>query len=65
MRLAMNATLLKTIKTSFKISILWLCISSGTVLSQTLSLSPNLIGFNSDEGEKLLIDSKSREDFFP
>jgi len=61
----MNATLLKTIKTSLKALIVGLCISSGTVLSETLSLSPNLIGFNSDEGEKLLIDSKSREDFFP
>ncbi|MBW4689808.1 MAG: phytochelatin synthase family protein [Komarekiella atlantica HA4396-MV6] len=61
----MNNTFLKTIKTLLPASIIGLCISSETVLSQTLSLSPNLIGFNSDEGEKLLVDSKSREDFFP
>jgi hypothetical protein len=40
-------------------------VSSGTVISQTLPLSSNLIAFNSDEGEKLLIQSRSREDFFP
>lgn len=61
----MNNTFLKTTKTLLQASIIGLCIFSGTVLSQTLSLSPNLIGFNSDEGEKLLVDSKSREDFFP
>ncbi|WP_193198223.1 phytochelatin synthase family protein [Nostoc sp. MG11] len=61
----MNNTFLKTTKTLLQASIIGLCISSGTVLSQTLSLSPNLIGFNSDEGENLLVDSKSREDFFP
>ncbi|NDJ20219.1 glutathione gamma-glutamylcysteinyltransferase [Nostoc sp. B(2019)] len=61
----MNDTLFKAIKISLKALIIGLCISSETVLSQTLSLSPNLIGFNSDEGEKLLVDSKSREDFFP
>ncbi|MBD6617733.1 glutathione gamma-glutamylcysteinyltransferase [Komarekiella sp. 'clone 1'] len=61
----MNNTFLKSTKTLLKASIIGLYISSGTVLSQTLSLSPNLISFNSDEGEKLLIDSKSREDFFP
>jgi Phytochelatin synthase len=33
--------------------------------AQTLPLSPNLIDFNSDEGKNLLIESKSREDFFP
>ncbi|AKG24506.1 phytochelatin synthase family protein [Calothrix sp. 336/3] len=34
-------------------------------LAQTLKLPANLISFNSTVGEKLLIDSKSREDFFP
>ncbi|MBW4449100.1 MAG: phytochelatin synthase family protein [Spirirestis rafaelensis WJT71-NPBG6] len=61
----MNTNLRQVIKTSVQASIVWFCLASGSVLSQTLPLSPNLIGFNSDEGEKLLIDSKSREDFFP
>ncbi len=61
----MNTNFPKFLKTSLKASIVWFCVASGSVLSQTLPLSPNLIDFNSDEGEKLLIDSKSREDFFP
>ncbi|BAY32502.1 hypothetical protein NIES2107_43910 [Nostoc carneum NIES-2107] len=44
---------------------LGLCLSAGSVLAQTLALPNNLIDFNSDEGKKLLIASKSREDFFP
>jgi hypothetical protein len=61
----MNTNFRQVIKTSVQASIVWFCVASGSVLSQTLPLSPNLIAFNSDEGEKLLIDSKSREDFFP
>jgi hypothetical protein len=61
----MKNNLRQVIKTSSQAGIVWFCVASGSVLSQTLPLSPNLIGFNSDEGEKLLIDSKSREDFFP
>ncbi len=61
----MNTNLRQVIKTSVKTGIAWFCVANGSVFSQTLPLSPNLIGFNSDEGEKLLIDSKSREDFFP
>jgi Phytochelatin synthase len=56
---------IQIIKTSLKAAIIWLCVSSGTVISQTLPLSPNLIAFNSDEGENLLVESKYREDFFP
>ena len=40
-------------------------LASSSALAQTLPVSSNLITFNSDEGEKLLIESKSREDFFP
>ncbi len=40
------------------------CVGS-SVLAQTLPLAPNLIGFNSKEGERLFIESKSRADFFP
>ncbi|MEH1845794.1 MAG: phytochelatin synthase family protein [Nostoc sp.] len=61
----MNAMLIKTSKTFFKALTIGLCISSGSVLSQTLPLSSNLVGFNTPEGEKLLIQSKSKEDFFP
>ncbi|BAB72932.1 alr0975 [Nostoc sp. PCC 7120 = FACHB-418] len=47
------------------VTVIGLCLSSSQVLAQTLTLSPNLIGFNSNEGEKLLLTSRSREDFFP
>ncbi len=46
-------------------TIIGLLLSSSQALAQTLTLSPNLIGFNSSEGEKLLLTSRSREDFFP
>ncbi|MEJ6480365.1 phytochelatin synthase family protein [Nostoc punctiforme UO1] len=55
----------KISKTFFKALTIGLCISAGSVLSQTLPLSSNLIGFNTPEGEKLLLQSKSNEDFFP
>ncbi|BAZ52398.1 phytochelatin synthase [Nostoc sp. NIES-4103] len=61
----MNGILLKIGKKSFNFLIIGVCISGGTVLSQTLPLPPNLIGFNKPEGKKLLLDSKSKEDFFP
>jgi hypothetical protein len=42
-------------------------ISAGSnrLMAQTLPLKENLINFNSEQGEKLLIESKSRADFFP
>lgn len=46
-------------------TIIGLLLSSSQAIAQTLTLSPNLIGFNSNEGEKLLLTSRSREDFFP
>ena len=55
----------KISKTFFKALTIGLCISSGSVLSQTLPLSSNLVGFNTPEGEKFLVESKSKEDFFP
>lgn len=61
----MNPNLRQVLKTSLQASIVWFCVASGTVFSQTLPLSPNLIDFKSNEGEKLLINSKSRQDFFP
>ncbi|MEM7556252.1 MAG: phytochelatin synthase family protein [Cyanobacteria bacterium P01_A01_bin.84] len=40
-------------------------LTAGNALAQTLPLTSNLIAFNSDKGEELLVKSKSREDFFP
>ncbi|MDJ0693520.1 phytochelatin synthase family protein [Mastigocoleus sp. MO_188.B34] len=56
---------LKTIKITLRTFILGACISVGSVLAQTLPIADNLIGFNTDEGESLLVKSKSREDFIP
>ncbi|MBD2200008.1 phytochelatin synthase family protein [Calothrix anomala FACHB-343] len=53
------------LKSFIKFLLLSICLSGSTVLAQTLTLSPNLINFNSKEGEKLLIESQAREDFFP
>ncbi len=56
---------LKSSKLFIQAFILGVCFANGRVFAQTLPLSANLVGFNSDEGEKLFIGSKSREDFFP
>jgi hypothetical protein len=61
----MNMVRLKSLKLFIQAFILGVCFANGRVFAQTLPLSPNLVGFNSDEGEKLLVESKSREDFFP
>jgi len=53
------------LQTFIKFILLGVCLSGGDVLAQTLTLPANLINFNSNEGEKLLIDSQSRADFFP
>ena len=45
--------------------LLGLVITSSGVLAQTLPLAQNLIGFNSREGEQLLLQSQSREDYWP
>jgi hypothetical protein len=54
-----------SIKTSIRVMILGICLAGGNVFAQTLSLSPNLIGFDTPEGETLLISSESKNDFFP
>ncbi|BAZ31631.1 phytochelatin synthase [Cylindrospermum sp. NIES-4074] len=56
---------IKTIRALFKAMILGVCLAGGNVLAQTLPLPPNLIAFDSPEGEKLLLESKSRDDYFP
>jgi hypothetical protein len=56
---------INSIKTSIRVIIFGICLTGGTVFGQTLPLSPNLIGFDTPEGETLLISSKSNNDFFP
>ncbi|MFM2061157.1 MAG: hypothetical protein RLZZ507_827 [Cyanobacteriota bacterium] len=45
--------------------IIGLSLAAGNVIAQTLPLASNLIGFDTPEGETLLISSKSKDDFFP
>jgi hypothetical protein len=61
----MNRKKFRNINFLFKALILGTYLTAGSTIAQTLPLTPNLINFNSDVGKKLLIESKSREDFFP
>ena len=61
----MNNILLKTSKLPFNALIIGTIIAAGSVFAQTLTLPKTLIAFNSPEGEKLLLESQSKEDFFP
>lgn len=54
-----------TIHTYLAALIIGFCISGENIFAQTLVLPEKLIGFDTPEGEKLLIESKSRADFFP
>lgn len=56
---------MKNTRFPLKALIIGACVASGTVFAKTLNLPQNLIAFNSYEGEKLLIESQSRQDFFP
>ena len=56
---------IKSLKTSLKYLILGACLAGGNVFAQTLPLAPNLIGFDSPEGENLLLKSKSKDIFSP
>lgn len=58
-------SLLKVIRIPLQAVIVGLCLSSNGLLAQTLQLPQNLINLNSNEGEKLLIDSKALQDYFP
>jgi len=40
-------------------------MGNGNVLAQNLPLTPNLINLNSQEGERLLMESKVRQDYLP
>lgn len=57
--------LLKVIRIPLQAVIVGLCLSSNGLLAQTLQLPQNLINLNSGEGEKLLMDSKALQDYFP
>lgn len=48
-----------------RVAIAGLCLSSGGLLAQTLSVPQNLINFSSAEGEELLMESEARQDYFP
>lgn len=61
----MNRKKLKNINLLFKAFILGTCLNAGIITAQTLPLTSNLISFDSNEGEKLLFESKSKEDFLP
>lgn len=61
----MKNILLKTSKLPFNALIIGTIIAAGSVFAQTLTLPKTLIAFNSPEGEKLLLESQSKEDFFP
>jgi Phytochelatin synthase len=54
-----------TLSIPLKALILGLSLASGSVIAQTLSLPNNLISFNSPQGEQLLVESKSRQDYWP
>lgn len=60
----MKACGFKTIGIPIKALLIGLCATSGSVLAQTLPLPNNLIPFNSDPGEELLLKSKAREDYW-
>lgn len=45
--------------------ILGLCVASAGVVAQTPRSSENLINLNSTEGEQLLIESQTRQDYWP
>jgi Phytochelatin synthase len=57
----MNKHALKTIA----VSLLLTLATQGHVLAQTLPVPSNLITLNSGEGEQLLLESKTREDYWP
>ncbi|MFM6151465.1 MAG: phytochelatin synthase family protein, partial [Sphaerospermopsis kisseleviana] len=61
----MEIRFITSIKTSIKFLIFGICLTSSNVFAQTLPLTSNLIGFDTPEGQKLLISSQAKNDFFP
>ena len=56
---------LKFIRIPLQTLLVGLSLASGGLLAQTLQIPQNLINLNSSEGEKLLIESKALQDYFP
>jgi hypothetical protein len=56
---------LKFMKILLKAIVFGICVTGGSVVAQTLSLTPNLISFTTPEGQKLLLESRYQQDFFP
>ena len=56
---------IKTLSIPLRALILGFSLASSSVVAQTLSLPNNLISFDSPQGEELLIESKSRQDYWP
>jgi hypothetical protein len=56
---------LKVIRIPLQALIVGFCLARGGLVAQTLPLPQNLINLNSSEGEKLLMDSKALQDYFP
>ena len=55
---------IRTITPLIKLGAIALFVAGDSVLTQTLPLPNNLISFNSETGEQLLLQSKAREDFW-
>jgi len=55
----------KVIRLTLQSLIVGFVIASGGLTAQTLSLTRNLINFDSTEGEQLLLESNARQDYFP
>ncbi|HEY9707586.1 MAG TPA: phytochelatin synthase family protein [Oculatellaceae cyanobacterium] len=58
-------SIFKVIRLPLQAAIIGLSLASGGLLAQTLQLPQNLINLNSTEGEKLLMESKALQDYFP
>ncbi|MFQ4144701.1 phytochelatin synthase family protein [Chlorogloeopsis sp. ULAP02] len=61
----MKKCLTNTIKLPLKSIILGAFFAGNGIYAQTIPVSSDLIDFTSSYGEKLLIESRSRQDFFP
>ncbi|HEY9645926.1 MAG TPA: phytochelatin synthase family protein [Chroococcidiopsis sp.] len=53
-----------TLQLFAKTAILGITLTGGSLLAQTLPLPANLIGFNTPEGEELLLESDARQDYW-
>jgi hypothetical protein len=56
---------IKTLSIPIQLFVVGVSLASGSGLTQTLTVPPNLIKFDSPEGERLLLRSKARSDYWP